>query len=735
MIDSRGPIQGGLTGARELLRFLNRQKIIILAPTILIAGVAWIIVSVTPPRFAANAVLALDVRKVQIVEHEVVSRLPQESPALRTELDVIGSRLLAEKVVDRLALTSDAEVLQKAGTVTSPWENLACYAQRALPSWLPWIAEICPAPASDTVPTLSRSQLANWVNGNLKVSNDGRSLTIRVTFTSDSPALAARIANAVAETYLDDQVLTKAAATVKARDWLREQLMKMRRELEVSEAAVDAFRRQSGLNEARGASVPSQRLGELNSQLVVARSDRARAEAKLQTARESDPATVPDVLASAIIQTLRKDLTEINSEIIENRDHSTFYKLNALDARAAAVRKQMSQEMNRILASISGEVQVAHKKEAELTQALQAIETQASDAAQSSSRLNQLQHEADANRSIYESFLTRYKQAMEQEGLAAPDARLISRAEAPGVPEYPNKLRFLLLGAIGGLAVGGALAFLRESFDRRIRQASEVEIVTGIPVFGFVPKVSRWRGVKPQDYPVEDPHSRFGAALVRIHTALRAPKSPDRNQVILVTSAQPGDGKTSFCTGLARSLAKSQTRVLVIDADPYRSQVASSFGASILPVSPPIVDQRARLRDIVQADPKSGAHFIAALNEDAHQLLIHSGGFATLLEDARQDYDVVIIDTPPVMMSADAALIGRFADTCLLLVRWGRTSWDEMRAAVGFLRLCRVGLHGIVMMGVDPGSASYGQLASYYTAPSNNRFRQPSSDQGLIEGD
>src|SRR5262249_52469087 len=147
--------------------------------------------------------------------------------------------------------------------------------------------------------------------------------------------------------------------------------------------------------------------------------------------------------------------------------------------------------------------------------------------AHSGVRLVQLQREADANRSIYETFLGRYKHALEQESLAVPDARLISRAEPPPDPVSPNKLRFLLLGTFGGLAIGGALAFAREGFDRRIRQASEVEAVTGIPVFGMLPKLPRWRGLQPQDYLLKDPHSRFGAALTRIDTALRAPQRLD----------------------------------------------------------------------------------------------------------------------------------------------------------------------------------------------------------------
>ena len=198
MIDSRAFTQRASTGVdpREVVRFLNRHIIIILLPMVLFAGAAWLIASATQPRFVAKAVLALDARKIQVVEHEIVSRLPQENAALRTELDVIGSRSAAEDVVDRLALTSDAEVLQVAGKFGSLWQNLACNAQGALPSWFPWILEICPTPAGTAIPTLSRSQLADWIIGNLKVSNDGRSLTIDVTFTSESPAVAGRIAMA-----------------------------------------------------------------------------------------------------------------------------------------------------------------------------------------------------------------------------------------------------------------------------------------------------------------------------------------------------------------------------------------------------------------------------------------------------------------------------------------------------------------------------------------------------------
>jgi len=701
MTDAPAPIRAELTNLREILRFVNRRKMILLAGTVLATALAWATASTMPPRFEATAVLALDAPKIQIVEHEVVSRLPQEASALRTELDVMRSRSVNEEVVDRLGLINDPDVLREAAGV-----------------------------ASEAVPHLTRSQLTDWLLGHLKVSNDGRSLTIVVSFTSESPERAARIANAIAENYLDNQVQTKARATLKASDWLGQQLIKIREQLESSEAAVDDFRRKSGLLEVKGTTIPAERISDIGKQLAEARAERVRAEVKLQSAKESDPETLPDIIASPTVQQLRKEIAELNLRIAQIRLYSPSYSLAELVAKAASLQTQMREEMGRIIAGLSSEVMTARKREAELAQSFQVMESELGVAAHSAVHLIQLQREADANRSIYEAFLARYKQTIEQQSLVAPDGRLISRAEPPGSPNYPNKFRFLLLGVFGGLAVGGALAFLRDYFDRRIREVQKVEAVTGLPVFGSLPKVPRWCDLRPQDYLVEDPGSRFCAALERIHILLRAPKSSDRTQVILVTSAQAGDGKTSFCTCLARSLAKSRIRVLVMDADPYRSQVASSFGASILPAVAPIVDQLPRLSDVVQSDAKSAAHFVAGPREEDFQLLIHSGGFVTLLNEARQAYDIIIIDTPPVMTSADAVLIGRFADTRLLLVRWGQTCWDEMTAAVGFFRLCHVGLDGIVMVGVGTGSASYDQLARMMRYLWHKWFIRPAADPG-----
>jgi uncharacterized protein involved in exopolysaccharide biosynthesis/Mrp family chromosome partitioning ATPase len=731
MIESQAPGPGDTapSGVREFVRFLNRRKLIILAPTILVTVATWLVVSTIAPQYAAEAALALDARKVQIVQNEVVSRLPEESPVVRTELDVVASRSLIERVVDRLALENDRGFLREVAARHSTWEDLVDRARGVLARRFPDMAVTAPAAIR-----LTRSQLVDWLTDHLKVSNDGRSFTIIVSYTSEDPKRAAKITNAVAEEYLADQVRTKAGATTRANVWLGEKLAQLRRDLEKSEAAVDNFRRQNALIETNGATIPAQTLTELNKQLVGARLELTRAEARFQIAREGDPATNPDVIASPVIRQLQENIAENDTKIAEQRYRGFSYEEEALHARAAALRQHMNRERSRILASLSREMQEARKREAELAQSFKQIERQLGDTTRSATQLSQLKRDADANRSIYETFLARYKETMEQEGLAAPDARLITRADPPSHPTYPKKLQLLVLGTLAGLGLGAGLGYVRDGFDRRIRQMSDIAAVTGIPVFGQLPRVSRWRLLQPQDYPVRKPASRFCTSLVQIHTALQAPGSPvrGRGQVILVTSAKAGEGKTSFCTSLARSLARHLTRVLVIDVDPYRRRVASAFGNATASIFGPIAEERAELRDLVQSDVKSGAHFIAAPNERDLRLLLNSGGFARLIEEARRAYDIVILDTPPVMTSADAAVVGRFADACLFLVRRGRARWDEVTWAIGYLRLCGIRPDGIVMVGTDARSAHYGPIGSYGsygTTPATDRLTPPPSDR------
>jgi succinoglycan biosynthesis transport protein ExoP len=696
-------------GIRELLSIVARRKLVILIPTVMMLSIACVVATTTPLRYTAEANLALDARKVQVVEiGEVVSRLPQESAALRTELDIIGARSLVEHVVARLDLASDPDILRQAGGHDTMWQRLVGFIQSQIAEVSPIIGGLAPVSQSKSEAPPSKSDVINWLLGNLKVSNDGRSFTIVVSFTSEDRDQSARIANAIAETYLDDQVKMKVAATTKANEWLGERVVTTLQRLQAAEAAVDEFRRTSGQVEAKGGNLAAQRLSELNSQLGSARLERLRAEAKFQAARERQ--TKVDALVSPSILELRRELADLNVRIAEARNSTGFVQrigLRDWEQRATALQRQIDIEGLRVLASLSSEVDAARRTEAGLAETVQRLAAQS----ETNLRLNQLQREADANRSIYETFLTRYKQTIEQQGLATPDARLVSPADPSGATVSPKKLPILIIGGMGGLAVGIAFAFLRENLDPRVRQRWKVEEKTGIPVFGMLPRVSRLRRLEPQDYLLKAPRSPFSTALRHMHVALRLPSLPNQKRVFLFTSAQAGEGKTSFCISLARSLAASSgMRVLAIDVDSHRPRLASGFGGRTTPNFGDLAESRLRLGDVVQVDAKSSAHFIAAAR-DLNSIL-YSDRLLDLITEARLAYDVVILDTPPILAEPDAALVARFADASFLVVRWGRTSWEMMTSALGFLKLCAINVDGVVMSHVAIRDTYYSQVTA-----------------------
>lgn len=709
MMTSAGMGQGGLShnATRAFLKVIARRKLLLIAPLVLALGSGWVLLETLPRRYAAEAVLTVDARKVRIVENEVVSRLPQESAALRTELDIITSRSLAEQVVDRLGLAADPDTLREVGadrTIPGLLGQAARQAaDRVLESAarLRWIG-IPAVPnrlAQEEPPQPSRADVVGWLLAHLKASNDNRSFTIFVTFSSENPERAARLANAIAQGYLNDQVELKATTTRSASRWLAEKLSEMRQAVAVADAAVVEFRRTSGLIETRGATVTGQQLSEMNTQLALARAERARSEGRLQMARTSNGSALPEVLAAPTIQELRTQLSRAEVHLAENAKN--LYMVPDLQVSVRSLKKQIDAETERIVASISGEVEAARVREATLAASMQRLQTEYGDAFVGTVKLNQLQREADANRTIYEAFLTRYKETINQESLATPDARLIAEAQVPTIPVFPKRLPILLISCLFGILIGGVLAAVRERLDDRVREVGQLDSATGIPVFGTVPKV-RLLGWPGRRYGLSRGRSTpLGVALQWLQATLQRPSGSKRMQVTLVTSAMAAEGKTTLCVCLARELARTGLRVLVIDADPYRARLASAFGGSARRNLGLLAAGSSRIDEVAQIDGWSGAHFVAAASPEEFQHLTRSAAFAQIIEKARKDYDMIILDAAPVLAGADAALIGRLADVRLFVVRYGRTPWDRLMSALTALRLCGSVVDGIVVTGVD----------------------------------
>jgi uncharacterized protein involved in exopolysaccharide biosynthesis/Mrp family chromosome partitioning ATPase len=703
------PVSGlgshAVTDATTLLKLLVRHKLLLGLPILVALGFGWLLTEYLPRRYEADAVLAVDARKVRIVGNEVVSGLPLENAAfaLRTELDIITSRSLAERIVTGLGLASDfgalAEVrADKSGAGVSGFfrSTTAVMLDR-----FGFGALLPPTPS----PTPTFADVVDWVIGHLKATNDNRSFTIFVTFASESPVRAAQIANAVGQEYLNEQVALKEDITRKTSSRLAEKLGEMRHDVAAADAAVAEFRRASDLIETKGSTVIAQQISELTTQLALAKAERARAEGNLQMAQTNGGASLPEVLASNTIQELRTNLAKAEVRLAENA--RLLYMRPELQVTIDSYRKQLDSEMARIVASLARVAEAARAKEASLAASVQRMQAEHGKALSSTVTLSQLEREADANRVIYETFLGRYKQTLEHEGLAVPDALLITKALPPGTPVSPKKLPIMLISGLFGLLVGGVSAALRERMDDRVRDIVQLDAMASVPVLGVLPRVPGLER-RAHDLLRQHPGSRLGVALQWLRAALQAGQSPRRVQVILVTSAMQGEGKTSLCVCLARELAQSGDRVLVVDADPYRPRVETMFRAAPRSNRPQPQEAASDLRDLVrdvistiQVDPVSGAHFVAATAPRSFRQRLRTGALAQFVKVARESYDTILLDAAPTLAGADAAPLGRLADMRLFIVRCGHTTWGQMMSSLATLRLCGSPVDGIIVVGAE----------------------------------
>lgn len=695
---------------RFFVRFLNRRRNIIAGIAGVVTVLALLVAFMLPPRYRAEAIVMLDVRQTNVANLEaVLSGLPADSAVVRSEIDVISSRAMIGRVIDKLNLLADERynTRLKSGFFAS----FGFGGDKLLPE------------AHDK---LDRIAVADELARKLNVSNDGRSYAIVISFVSGDAAEAARIANAFADSYLVDQLETKFEATERANAWLNERLQKLKQQVEAAEKAVADFRRANNLTEVAGTTLTAQQLGEVNSKLVEARATRSQAGARLRGAQEMQKGrggveAVADVLTSQLIQKLREQESEVRRQLAElsNRYGDRHPTIINKRAELRDLQSKIGEETQKIIQGLANEVAIAKAKEDALQEELKRLEAQAGAGSLADVTLRQLEREAESNRALYQNYLNRFKQVADQESLQEADARIISRADAPQSPYFPGKILFLLVGLVAGGGLGVCVAFLTEYFDRGFRGAAQIEQATGLAAIGVVPGLKNTTDRAPEDYVLDKPMSSYSEALRSVRTAIHFSNVDAPPKTVMVTSSLPGEGKTALCMSLARSLALAGNKVLLIEADLRRPRIAKAFGVS--KEEGDIVQLVAggkTFEQVVRKDEDSGLHYIVAHGRTpSTQDLLGSRHMAALLKSCAAAYDLVIIDTPPVLAVSDAAMVARHVDTCVFVVRWAKTPRDVAAQAIRQLAGFNVRLAGAVLNQVDleaHAKYGYGDQGYYY---------------------
>jgi capsular exopolysaccharide synthesis family protein len=672
------------------------------------------------PRYTAEATLLLDTRNANVGIDPVVSDLRPDANVIRSEVDVLRSRWLAHRVVQDLNLANDPEFNP---ALRPPEPGLA---QRlATIDWLPQLLrdrlagaqmQASPSHAPSLTPL---STVINILLGKLTVLNDGRSYTVTLYYESESPEKAARIVNAFADLYLASQREGKYQAAERGAEWLEKKIGELRERVRRTENAALEYRNQHSLLDLGGGTLLDNRLSDLTKELAEAKNQRIRAETRLSEVRRLVAAAergsfTPGTSVAPELERLLGAARQIRAQLAELGTTYGEKHPRIIEAKAQIdeLETQVEQETVRIVTGLQSEVSLAAAQEKEFAAELEQLEAQNLRAHRDALELHSLASEAAASRSLLDTFLASLDRTAVQLDLVQPDARILSLAEVPTWPSYPQRRILLALAVIASLMISLAIVFVLEFLHKGFRAAQQIEAAFGVPVIGMVPLVkSSGVGARhPSSYALEHPFSTLTESVRLIRSATGLAEIDGLPKVVLVTSAVPDEGKTALALTLGRTGAASGQRVLLIDCDLRAPSVATDLGTTCGKGLAELLTNEATINEVVCIDPSSGLRFIPAGRGsfDAIELL-GSGRMQSIIAAARQVSDTVILDSPPVTLVSDPLALSRVADLTLMVVRWDRTPRSLVAEAMKKLGAAKALPTGIVLAQVNLARhASYG---------------------------
>ncbi|MBO0126429.1 MULTISPECIES: polysaccharide biosynthesis tyrosine autokinase [Agrobacterium] len=724
------------------LATIRRQWRIVLA-TIAIAGTIGLAYAATAvPIYSATATLLIDRNNSQVVEQlSTIGGVIEDEASILSQVEVLQSETIGLAVVDNLNLTENQEFRATRASLLSSMLGTV----RSLVNVSQWFSPAKEAVVDDG--TLKRALSDRLLQG-LSVKRIGRTYALELTYNSTSPALAAQIVNAVAAAYLVDKLNSKYEATKRASDWLSDRIAELRQRALDTDLAVQKFRAEHNLIETGNNGLLSdQQLAELNSAQILAQSETARARARVQRiehilATDDVDAVVTDILDSSVANDLRKKYLEsskIEAEIT-GRLGKNHVQAVRLRNEMQEYRRLMFQEVSRIAQSYKSDLEVAEARERTLEASVAKATTVSNSASQTQVQLRELQREAETYKNMYQTFLQRYQEAMQQQSFPVTEARVISKAIPPKIPSKPNKPMLLALFMIMGAAAGGGIAMFREFRDRFFRTGEQVRDVLGLEFLGNTPLIpnkpveeilpkaqeSGPTATRPSSvarYAVDHPLSSFAETLrsTRLALDLGIPaKSGAR--VVGVVSALPSEGKSTISINLAQLLAGQGARVLLLDADIRNPGATRALGRHAGEGLLEVLLEGRNVRDVLLHDEKTGLAFLPTV---VKQRVPHSSELLTspqmhkLLAEASGVFDYIIVDLPPLGPVVDARAMASRIDGFVFVTEWGKTARRAVRNTIENEVHIRKKCLGVILNKVDTEKLklyrAYGSSEYYYS--------------------
>ncbi len=715
---------GGSFSLEELLRTLRRRMWLILTimmvGTLLTAAVAVML----PSRYTAVAkVLVADKSPEGPDLNAAVRGLPPDVAFMSSQVQVVASRNLATTVIDKLGLESDPEFNDVLAPPSLPKRILA-----ALPT--DWLRQKLGLPSAanmnpELADRLQREEVIDTYLDNLFTEVVEASRVIDIWFTSEDQEKASRIANAIADSYIDQHLENQYQTIRRTMAWLNDRVASLRQEVKTADDAVEKFRTEKGLLKGTGGEMLNeQQISELSSQLVLARSQRAESEARLSQvrglARSGGIASIAEVVNSPLISTLIAQETEVKRRIAQySQEYGERHPL-PINAKAELqdLQAKIGVEVSRVVQSLQNEVVVARAREQSLQRSLDQFGTQVSKSNKDEVTLRALERDAEAARATLDNFMQEAHQLNAQDTLRAQqaDVTLISYAPIPPEAAFPKRKLMVLLAIVVFGLIGVVVALIVDQFDSGFRSSEQVQNTLGVPVLGLVPalKGAGSKGRVPGRYVLQQPTSSFAEAIRRIHAKLLQDPSV---RTVQVTSAEPSEGKTTVSLNLAHVAARLGGRVLLIDTDFRRSEIADLLRLRNSPGLIDILTKRASFSDVVQTSEGAPDIVVAGGFESQSSEMLVLRDLPNLLKQVRDRYELIIIDAPPVISLVDAAVVAGQVDRTILAVKWAGTRRSVVGHALSEVVSAGGTVGGIILTKVDVkrhSLYSFGDSGQYY---------------------
>lgn len=688
------------------------------------------------PVYRAKALFEIDKENPSVANPQEMFLLDEVSDAyLETQYKVLASDDLAERVIHQLALDQQHEFLPRVHAW--PWRT------NSVPLPTP------PKPTAAASDLSIRETVLTRFQNHLDIRPIRRSRVVELRFDSVDPELAARAVNAVADNYIQKNLEARWDATQKASDWLSTQLQDLKAKLEKSEDDLQKYATDNGLlylvtGKGDEESIVNQSVREIQEELTKAQADRMQKESLYRLVQAGNYGSLPGVFDSNLIQELTVRLADLQR--LRAQLSATFTpdypKVKETQSEIAEIQESLERERWRAAQKISNDYFAALRREKLARQSFAERQAQANQVAEKSVQYGILSREADTNKGLYEGLLQRLKEASVSAGLKASNIRIVDPGTVPFRPIAPNYPLNLGLAAFLGLALGVSVAFLKEHLDQTIRYSEDVIHFLGVPVLGFIPTfraLQRSQGknsaradrelilgltdspgasggvlleTSRRAHPNVHRGTAFSEAFRELRTSVISSASGRNANSILVTSAQPGEGKTTVAVNLAYSLAQLGQSVLLVDADMRRPRIQSYFPQRGSQLSSYLQGNGAWQQMVFPTSiNRLYVLHCGPIPENPSELL-SSDRMRAMISESMATYRYVILDSPPLLSRADSRILGSMVGAAILVVKGGETPRQVVQYAESQARSVGANVIGVVLNNLTASLNDYSYYAS-----------------------